>query len=121
MTETTDRTQVTASVDAALTALAECGRMSTACAGSMIEIGGMASEVRHALDCADVCGAAERVLARHGALDDPAVTAALDAATTACGESASACGAHADHHPHCATHARSATACVEALEAVRKS
>ncbi|MHC1561065.1 hypothetical protein ACR9E3_19055 [Actinomycetospora sp. C-140] len=119
MADTSDRTQVSAPVDAALAALAECGRVSTACAGSMIEIGGMAEEVRHALDCADLCGAAERVLARHGALDDPAVSAAIDAATTACRESAQACGAHADHHPHCATHSRSATACVEALQGAR--
>jgi hypothetical protein len=116
MAETIDRTRVDAAVEAALRALADCGRVSTACAGSMIDLEGMGGEVRHALDCADLCAAAERVLARHGSVDDPAVTAVVDAATTACRESASACGAHADHHPHCATHARAATACADALD-----
>ena len=45
------------------------------------------------------------------------------AALAECGRvsTAEACGAHADHHPHCATHSRAATACVEAPESARAS
>jgi hypothetical protein len=119
MPSTIDRTEVSAPVRAALDALARCVQLSSGCASSMIDLGGMRDAVRSALDCADLCAAAERVLARHGELDgEDAVTAAVDAAISACTASAAACGAHADHHAHCAAHARAATACVEALYAL---
>jgi hypothetical protein len=122
MTHAVDRTDVSDPVRAALGALAECGRLSTGCAGSMIELEGMSSEVRAALDCADLCSVTERLLARHGGIDsDGAVSAAVDAAIAACSACAAACGAHAEHHAHCAAHARSATATAEALTALRRS
>ncbi len=122
MTHAVDRTQVGTTVQAALEALAECGRLSTGCASSMIELGDMVVEVRHALDCADLCAAAERLLARHGGLDDDsAVAAAVEAAVAGCTASAAACGAHAEHHAHCAAHSRAATRCAETLTALRRA
>ena len=78
----------------------------------------MASEVRAALDSADLCGAAARPLAHHGGLDenDGVVAAAVEATLAGCTASAAAC---ADHHAHCAAHSRSATACAETLTVPR--
>lgn len=104
---------------AALDALADCEQVSTACVVAMTAIGGMAGEVRLALDCADVCAAAHRVLARGEGGDRATLAAVVDAASRACDASASACGAHADHHEHCREHAESATACARALTALR--
>jgi hypothetical protein len=67
-----------------------------------------------------LCAAAERLLARHGGLDDDgAVAAAVEAAIAGCTASAAACGAHAEHHAHCAAHSRAATRCAETLTALR--
>jgi hypothetical protein len=104
---------------AALDALSECEQVSTACAVAMAGIGGMPGELRRALDCADVCAAAHRVLARGQGGDLGTLTGVLDAAALACDASAAACGAHADHHEHCRRHAEAATACVRAVKALR--
>lgn len=106
---------------AALDALADCEQVSTACAVAMAATGGMAAEIRLALDCADVCAAAHRVLARGEGGDPATLAAVVDAAARAGDASASACGAHADHHDHCRKHAESATACVRALTALRST
>jgi hypothetical protein len=104
---------------AALDALHECEQVSTACTIAMATIGGMAAEIRLALDCADVCAAAHRVLARGEGGDPATLTGILDAAARAGDASAAACGAHADHHEHCRRHAESAAACSRALQALR--
>ena len=103
----------------ALDALAECEQVSTACTIAMASIGGMAGEIRRALDCADVCAAAHRVLARGEGGDPDTLTGVLDAAAQACDASAAACGAHADHHEHCRRHAESAAACADAVRSLR--
>jgi len=103
----------------AMDALAECEQVSTACTVAMAAIGGMAGEIRRALDCADVCAAAHRVLARGEGGDPVTLAGVLDAAVQACDASAAACGAHADHHEHCRRHAESASACADAVRALR--
>ncbi|MEJ2884967.1 hypothetical protein [Actinomycetospora aeridis] len=104
---------------AALDALADCEQVSTACTVAMASVGGMAGEIRLALDCADVCAATHRVLTRGEGGHAATLTALVDAALHACEASAAACGAHADHHDHCRKHADSATAAVKALTALR--
>lgn len=108
-------------VAAAIDALRDCEQTCTSCAMAMVETGGMATEVRRALDCADLCDAAERVLARGPHSDPSVVAAAVEAAAVACEASAAACGAHADHHEHCRLHSSSARACADALRALQKA
>jgi hypothetical protein len=105
----------------AVDALHDCEKASTACAMAMITGGGMAEEVHRALDCADVCAAAVRVLSRGAPSDPRVVGAVVEAAAVACEAAAEACGRHADHHPHCRTHAAGARACAEALRALQRS
>ena len=84
--------------------LHDAERAGTACASAMAATGGMEREILLALDCADLCSAAARVLGRREA--DAAVSdAVVSAAVLACEASAGACGAHADHHEHCRLHA----------------
>jgi hypothetical protein len=91
-----------------LQSLADLNRDATACSSAMIAGGGMATEVRAALDCADMAATAERVLAR-GADSDLGVTkAVLEAAVVAAERSAEECGKHADHHAHCRLHSDTA-------------
>ena len=106
---------------AAINALRDCEQVSNACAMAMVDTGGMVLEVRRALDCADVCEAAERVLSRNQSTDPAVVAAVFEAAAVACAASASACGAHAGHHPHCRLHSASAQACADALRALQKA
>lgn len=107
---------VTVELVTAIDALRGCELASGSCAMAMVESGGMVVEVRRALDCADVCAAAHRVLSR-GPAPDAAVNAA---ALVACDASAAACGAHADHHEHCRLHSAGARACADALRALQK-
>ena len=58
----------TAELTEAVEALRDCEETSTACAMAMAATGGMATEVRRALDCADQCAAAARVLRSAGSV-----------------------------------------------------
>ncbi|OLT11889.1 hypothetical protein BJF78_25510 [Pseudonocardia sp. CNS-139] len=100
-------------------ALRECEQVSNSCAMAMVEVGGMVTEVRRALDCADMCDAAERILSRGPATDPGIVAAVVEACLRACEASARACGAHADHHVHCRLHSASARRCAEALRGLQ--
>jgi hypothetical protein len=94
-----------------LQALSDLNRDSTACAAAMIgndNAGDMVSATRAALDCADIAGTAERVLARGIAADMGVTKAILEAAVAAADRSARECGRHAEHHAHCQLHADSA-------------
>lgn len=53
------------------------------------------------LDCADICGATARVLARANDTDRELLRAQLQACVHACVVCGSECEAHAGHHPHC--------------------
>jgi hypothetical protein len=105
----------------AIDALRDCEQVSNACAMAMVEAGGMVLEVRRALDCADLCEAAERVLSRAQAPDPAVIAAVVEAAAVACEASAAACGAHSDHHSHCRLHSASARRCADALRALQKA
>jgi hypothetical protein len=109
----------TAELTAAIDALRDCEQTCTSCSMAMVESGGMVAEVRAALDCADLCDAAERVLSRGPASTARVVAAAVEAAAVACETSAAACGAHAGHHAHCRLHSASAQACAAALRTLQ--
>ncbi|ANY07193.1 hypothetical protein [Pseudonocardia sp. HH130630-07] len=84
--------------------LHDAERASTACASAMVATGSMEREVLLALDAADLCAAAARVLGRRP-VDDTVAGAAASAAALACEASSAACAAHAEHHEHCRLHA----------------
>jgi hypothetical protein len=111
----------TPELTAAIDALRDCEQTSTSCAMAMVDTGGMVTEVRRALDCADLCDATERVVSRGPAADPRVVAAAVEAAAVACEASAAACGAHAGHHDHCRLHSASAQACAAALRALQQT
>jgi hypothetical protein len=100
----------TLELTAAIDALRDCEQTCTSCAMAMVDSGGMVTEVRRALDCADLCDAAERVLSRGPAADPGVIAAVVEAVAVACEASAAACGAHAGHHDHCRLHSASAQA-----------
>jgi len=106
---------------AVLDALSACEQASTVCGTAMDEVGGMAFEVHRAMDCADVCGTARRVLSRVAHHDPRVVAAVIEAAVVACESSAAACDAHADHHEHCRLHSTAAHDCAQALRALQKT
>ncbi len=116
--ETTGGT-ATAELVAAVDALQDCERISTACATAMAATGAMATEVRRALDCADQCATTARVLLRATSPDTAVLAAVVEAAVVVCETTAAACGAHADHHDHCRVHAQSASACASTLHALQ--
>jgi len=111
--------EVTAELTEAVEALRDCEETSTACAMAMAATGGMVTEVRRALDCADQCAATARILLRAAAPDEFVLDAVIDAAVAACEASAATCGPHAAVHEHCRVHAQSASACAVSLRALR--
>ena len=88
-------------LSAAIEALADTERTTTACAAAMAGPGGdMATAVRADLDCVDVCHAVRQVLTRATA-DATLLRGLLVAAIAACERSTRACERHAEHHGHC--------------------
>jgi hypothetical protein len=88
-------------LSAAIEALADTERTSTACATAMAGAGeDMAAAVRADLDCVDICHAARQVLTRATA-DVLVLTGLLEAVVAAAERSAKECGRHADRHGHC--------------------
>ncbi|NMI01996.1 hypothetical protein [Pseudonocardia acidicola] len=104
-----------------LDALRECEQAANACAMAMVEVGGMVTEVRRDLDCADMCDATEHVLSRGPATDLNIVGSVVHACALACQASAAACGPHAAQYEHCRLHSESAKRCAEALQRLEKS
>jgi phage tail tape-measure protein len=88
-------------LSAAIEALADTERTTTACAAAMTEGGpDMATSIRADLDCVDVCHATRQVLTRATA-DATILKGLLESAIAACERSAKECGRHADHQGHC--------------------
>ena len=110
-----------AELAAVIDALRESEQACNACAMAMVEVGGMVTEVRRALDCADLCHATERVLSRGPAADVQLEAALVQACILACQATAEACGQHADHHEHCRLHSQSAARCADALRTLAGS
>lgn len=111
---------------AAVEALLACGEACTACADACLGEPGvpdLTTCIRTNLDCADVCGAAARVLSRHTGYDANVTRSVLQACVMACHTCGVECGRHAGMHEHCRICAEACLACERAchdlLEAMR--
>jgi hypothetical protein len=88
-------------LSAAIEALSDVERTTTACAAAMTDGGPeMATATRADLDCVDMCHATRQVLTRASAHAD-ILRGLLEATVAACERSAQECGQHASHHDHC--------------------
>jgi hypothetical protein len=81
----------------------------------------MVSANRAALDCADIAGAAYRVLSRATASDAGVTTAILEAVAIAADRCAAECGQHAGHDGHCRVHSEAARRAAELCRAELKT
>jgi hypothetical protein len=108
---------------AVLQALTDLDRDSTTCATAMMahHTTDMVSATRAALDCADIAGAAYRVLSRATASDAGVTTAILEAVAIAADRCAAECGQHAGHHGHCRVHSEAARRAAELCRAELKN
>jgi hypothetical protein len=105
-------------LSAAIEALADAQRTTTACAAAMAGADtDMGAAVRSDLDCVDICHAAHQVLIRATA-DRSVLTGLLLAATAACELSAAHCGQHAEHHGHCRLCSEGTTSAAAACRAL---
>ena len=89
----------------AIAALANCANACTACAdaclGEADDLDRLRRCIRTDLDCADVCTATVRLLARQTDTPNELVHAQLHACVLACRTCAEECAAHARTHEHC--------------------
>ena len=106
-------------VAAAIDAANACAIVCSACASACLSEGeDMAVCVRDDLDCADICGATARVLARLNRSDKAVTTSLLAACIEACVECASSCAPHSEHHEHCRLCEQACLACEAACQAL---
>jgi len=81
----------------------ECADSCTACADACLnesDPGSLATCIRLALDCADICGATGRVLSRLTQASTRHIRAIIEACEAACRVCAKQCEQHTDHS-HC--------------------
>lgn len=103
-------------------ATAECTYVCTTCADACLEEDDPASMrkcIRNNLDCADVCTATGRLIARPGEQEPGTLRAQLDACATACRACADECERHADAMKHCAVCAEACRACADACDRMK--
>lgn len=107
--------------DAALVACIQecfdCAQTCTSCGDACLGedmVKELAHCIRLNLDCADVCNATARVLARQTMPDRQVVQAQLQACLVACRACGAECQKHAGHHQHCAVCAEACRRCEEA-------
>lgn len=97
--------------------VAECATTCTQCADACLaeeDPAAMVTCIRRNLDCADVCAATARVLARQTHYDGAVTRAQLEACIAACRSCGDECAGHADHMDHCRICADSCRRCEEA-------
>jgi hypothetical protein len=118
-----EATALTEAVEACLEASAAATARADACLGEEM-VADLRVCIRRDLDCADVTGAAAKVLSRHLAVDLGFTRVLLEAATVAAKTCAAECEMHAAMHVHCAVCAeacrRAEAACRALLEALRE-
>lgn len=101
----------------AIYAAAECSFVCTACADACLsESADMSACIRRDLDCAEICAAVARMLARPGRQDRRTLEHMLDACARACRACAEECSSHAGHMDHCAICAETCRACADACD-----
>jgi hypothetical protein len=107
-------------LSAAIEALADTERTTTACASAMTEIGSdMRAPIRADLDCVDLCHATRQILTRATA-DATILKGLLTSTIAACERSAKECGQHAEHHGHCRLCSEGTRATADACRALLK-
>ena len=101
---------------ACIYACVECAQACTGCADACIaeHDGALARCIRIALDCADLCHAASRVLSRQLAPDLGVVSMTLQLCATVCDASAYECRRHAATYAHCDVCAAACRRCTDA-------
>jgi uncharacterized membrane protein len=102
-------------------ACSECACACTICADADLvesDAADMVRCVRLDLDCADVCIATGRIVARQTASEPAILRTTLEACRTACRSCAEECERHADHHEHCRICAQACRNCEEACGAL---
>ena len=98
-----------------------CSEVCTSCADACLSeemVPELRKCIRLNLDCADVCNATGRVLARQTEYDAPTSKAQLQACAEACRTCADECERHADMHEHCAICADACRRCQRACDAL---
>jgi Domain of Unknown Function (DUF326) len=102
-----------------------CAFSCTACADADLaedDVAEMRRCIRICLDCADVCDATGRVLARQTEYVAATAIAQVTSCRELCGLCAEECERHADHHEHCRICGeecrRCETACSAVLDAI---
>ena len=97
----------------------DCAQTCSACADACLAEPGVA-ELRACIrlnqDCADICDATGRVLARLTAADSPALGELLRACLAACQACGAECERHAAHHDHCRVCAEACLRCEAACQ-----
>ncbi len=100
-------------IAACLDCAASCTTCADACLGED-DPASLARCIRLNQDCADVCAATGRVLARQLEPDLQLLGALLQTCAQACAVCAAECDRHAGHHEHCRVCAEACRACEEA-------
>ncbi|WP_336923712.1 four-helix bundle copper-binding protein [Aquipuribacter sp. SD81] len=94
-----------------------CSTACTVCADACLaeeQVADMRRCIRTDLDCADVCAATARVVARQTEYSADVTRAVVQACATACRTCAEECGSHTDEH--CRVCAQACRDCLEACE-----
>ena len=113
---TVDMDAVAAAIEACFDCVQTCTACADACLGEDM-LGDMVSCIRTDLDCAEICGATGKVLARAG--KDYATAAGLvRACAEACRRCATECEQHASAHDHCRICAEACHRCAAACDAL---
>ena len=94
-----------------------CAETCTLCADACLsepDVASLVKSIRLNLDCADVCTATGRVVARQTEYDANVTRSLLVACAQACRSCGDECQRHADHHEHCRICAESCRRCEQA-------
>jgi hypothetical protein len=110
-----DRRKLAATIDT----LTECAETCTSCADACLGedmVADLIKCIATNLDCADICGAAARVLSRRVGFDATITGNVLQTCIAACRACSDECSRHASMHEHCRICAESCRACLRACE-----
>jgi hypothetical protein len=102
-------------------ALAVCAAYCSSCADACLseeDVQALRRCIRTNLDCADICSAAARIVARQTAGDASMFSSLIASCIEACDRCAEECESHADVHEHCRACAIACRRCVEACRAL---
>lgn len=113
---TVDMDALAACIEACFDCVQTCTACADACLGEDM-LGDMVSCIRTDLDCAEVCGATGKVLARAGKNYASAVEL-VRACAAACRRCAGECEQHASAHDHCRICAEACHRCAAACDAL---